>query len=115
MAIKTRQAAISERRQFWQKHIENCQKSSITQREYCLQNNLKEHRMWYWKKRLKKVSPQPPVSLVQLQFPNEPRPRLTENSSSTLRLIIGDRFRIDVERDFDPVALQQLIYALSRF
>jgi len=111
MAGKSRQAAIIEKRQFWQRHIEDCRKSGMTQKEYCLQNDLKEHRLWYWKKRLMKKDPQP-VSLVQL-FPTESRPM--KSNGSSIRLTIADRFRIDVERGFDPITLQQLIYALSRF
>jgi hypothetical protein len=31
-----------------------------------------------------------------------------------LRLVVGNQYRIEVERDFDPVALQQLLCTLER-
>lgn len=113
MASESRQAELTETRQFWQKHIENSQNSGLSQTQYCLQNNLKANRFWYWKKRLIKKDAQP-LSLVQLQFPKEALSSQVNNSFSKLRLVVGNKFRIEVERDFDPVALQQLIQTVGR-
>jgi len=37
-----------EKRQFWEDHVQAWQHSGLTQAEYCWQNNLKNHRWWYW-------------------------------------------------------------------
>ena len=49
MAIK----AGIEIMEFWRKHIEDCNKSGLTRKEYCKEHDLKEHRIYYWLKRFK--------------------------------------------------------------
>ena len=39
-----------DKRKFWEDHIQAWHESGLTQAEYCRQNNLKNHRWWYWRK-----------------------------------------------------------------
>jgi hypothetical protein len=39
---------------------------------------------------------------------------MVPSSPKPLRLVVGDDRRIEVERGFDPIALQQLVHTLER-
>jgi len=39
---------------FWQRHIDACRHSQLTQRGYCAQNNLSFSNFGYWRTRLKR-------------------------------------------------------------
>ena len=100
----------SRKGRFWKEQIECWKSSGLEQTEYCRQNNLKYHRFTYWKKRL--VQPaETPVCLVQVPFAQTISPQA---SSRPLGLVLDTGYRIEVERDFDPVALKQLIHVLKR-
>ena len=43
---------LKEKHQFWEDHVQAWEHSGLTQAEYCRQNNLKNHRWWYWRKRI---------------------------------------------------------------
>ena len=47
-----KESDAKEKRQFWEGHIQAWQQSGLTQAEYCRKNNLKNHRWWYWRKRI---------------------------------------------------------------
>jgi len=100
----------ARKRRFWKKQIEAWQSSGLEQTEYCRQNNLKYHLFTYWKKKLLHPA-ESPVCLVQVPFAQTIS---SQASSRPLRLILDNRYRIEVERDFDPVALKQLIHVLER-
>ena len=98
------------KRRFWKEQIEAWQGSDLQQTEYCRQNKLKYHRFTYWKKKL--VHPaESPVCLVQVPYAQTISPQA---SSRPLGLVLDNGYRIEVERDFDPVALKQLIHVLER-
>jgi hypothetical protein len=98
------------KRQYWKEQIEGWQESGLQQIEYCRQNDLKYHLFTYWKKKL--VHPaESSVCLVQVPFAQTIPSRA---SSRPLGLVMGNGYRIEVERDFDPVALKQLIHVLER-
>jgi hypothetical protein len=111
MATKSRSAELAAKRRYWKKQIESWQESGLTQTEYCHRNNLKKHQLTYWKKKF--ITSESAVSFVQLQVNSN----LQANelpTRSPLHLIIHDHYRIQIERGFDPIALQQLIFTLSR-
>ena len=94
-----------EKRQFWEDHIQAWQQSGLTQVEYCRQNNLKNHRWWYWRKRIS-FSPDTDVTFVPLHF----------SSSQTLRsgisMVTPNGYRIEIDNGFDFAKLRQLITAV---
>ena len=100
----------ARRRRFWKQQIEAWQESDLHQIEYCRQNNLKYHRFTYWKKKLIPLV-ESPVCLVQVPIARTITPG---TSSGAVGLVLGNGYRIEVERDFDPLALKQLIHVLER-
>lgn len=98
-----------ERRRFWEQHVENWQRSGLSQTGYCRNHGLSQKSFIYWKKKL--LSANAPISLVEL-----PHPSLIPvyPVSTPLRLLIGGRYRIDIERGFDAETLHQVLGVLER-
>ena len=105
---KAREAELEQKRRFWKQHIETWRSGHLNQTEYCRQHKLIVHRFVYWKRKLKSGSGQSfiELKLSPVAYPKDPSP------ASPLRLTVN-RFQVAVDRDFDPVALHQLIYSLE--
>ena len=111
MTDKSRTERLAENRKFWKEQIHNWQESGLTQTEYCRIHNLTPHRFTYWKKRNIKP-PETPISLVQVNMKSSFNPNPLH--PSPLRLIVGEQYRIEIDRGFDPVTLQQLLFTLKQ-
>jgi hypothetical protein len=99
---------VEEKRRYWKYHLDGWRASGLTQVAYCRQNDLSRFQFQYWRKRFQESDLLPalievPLSSVMARKPNQ-----------ALRLLVGDQYQIAVERDFDPVALRQLIGVLGR-
>ena len=111
MTDQSRAEQIAEKRRFWEQQIQQWKDSGLTQIEFCRLHNLKPHQLTYWKKRLHRT--EAPVSLVELQW----GPALQSPpgaSASPLQLIVNEHYRIDIDRGFDPLTLQQVVLALKQ-
>jgi hypothetical protein len=109
-----RQAALREKRRYWKAHIDAWKASGLKQSQYCRQHDLKLHQFVYWRRKYHPASTTAPVSLVRLDLPGQAFHRPISSPASPLRVIVGADRRIEVERDFDPVALKQLVQTLER-
>jgi hypothetical protein len=106
--VISRQEEVAEKRRYWKEHLDSWQVSGLTQVEYCRKNDLSRFRFQYWKRRFQPSASLPsfielPLSAVVGQKPYQ-----------ALRLVVGNHYQIAVERDFDPMALKQLIGVLDR-
>jgi hypothetical protein len=88
--------SFEERRGFWEKRLRDWSSSGLSQAEYCRQNKLSIKSFGYWKRKLKVQSS--PVCLVEVPVP-PPRPVLS--SSASIRLIVNNQYRLDIEKEFD--------------
>lgn len=94
-------------REFWARHIQKCSESGLTQKEYCLRNGIGPKSMVYWKSKLKKETSG--VSFVQL-----PVPVISNRAKPTaLKLVYGDKYRIEVGDDFSTDTLKRLIHTIE--
>ena len=109
MGAKSRKEELEQKRLFWKQHILDWQANNMSQTEYCRKHHLKFHRFVYWKKKFQLLKPS--QALVELKLPPVPYSKLL-SSASSLRVSVS-RFQVSVERDFDPVALRQLVYSLE--
>ena len=111
MTEQSRAEQLAEKRRFWEQQIQQWKDSGLSQIEFCRLHNLKAHQLTYWKKRFDRT--QAPVSLVELQWGStlQSSPGL---KAATLRLILNEHYRIDIERGFDPLTLQQVVLALRQ-
>ena len=106
-----RQKEIAKKRAFWKKHLQSWKSSSLSQKEYCRQNNLVYHRFVYWRCKFKNQARGDSLSLVQVFPPRYVAPPVP--SRSALRVVVG-KFPVEVGAGFDPLTLKQLIHTLER-
>jgi hypothetical protein len=113
----------SELSSYWESHLQNWEKSSISQSEYCRSNNLNYSVFHYWKRKLSKSRIiGSSAKLVQID-----NTLLSENNSSeklpsfglcqrrsSLRLWVGRDYCIDVDEDFSVEVLNRLLQCLRR-
>jgi hypothetical protein len=104
----SRQEEVEEKRRYWRRHLDSWQTSELTQVEYCRQHDLSRFRFQYWKRRFQESASLP--TLIEVPFSSV----ISRKPSHALRLVVGDHYQIAVERNFDPVALKQLIGVLDR-
>jgi hypothetical protein len=115
MAAEERKAGLVKARRYWKEQIENWQASGLSQSEFCRRHNLKCHHFYYWRKQFTRLlSPACKPDFVELPFGIRAAGLICE-SSRPIRLDVGRKnYRIELERDFDPVALRQLIHLLDQ-
>ena len=99
-----------EKRGYWEDQIRRWQESGLTQLAYCRLHEVNYHRLVYWRKQLSQGTS--PSSLVEVSLNRPPHDENLHDIS--LRLLIGNRYRIEVARGFDPDVLHQLIYVLEQ-
>ncbi len=98
-----------EKRKAWEKHIQACKESGLTQKEYCRINNIAQNTLLYWKKKFREQE-SAPVSLVPLQIKSD----FFKSKSSPLCLIIDDRYKIEINKKFDPGTLLQVLAVIKQ-
>jgi hypothetical protein len=94
-----------EKRQFWENHVQAWQQSGLTQAEYYRQNNLKNHRWWYWRKRISHP-PEADVTFVPLHFSS------SKTSQTGISVVTPNGYRIECDNGVDVSKLRQLILAV---
>ena len=113
MTKEQRAEALEAKRHFWRQHIQKWKRSGLKQSAYCRQHELKLHCFIYWRKRHQRPAA-PPISLVQVQLPPGPPGASAPGRPSPMRLVISGSHCVEIERDFDPEALRQLLHVLER-
>jgi hypothetical protein len=100
---------LEEKHRFWELHLRYWNSSGISQAQYCRENKLSLKTFSYWKRKLKPEST--PVYLVEV-----PAPFLTPPSSGSnpIRLIVGSRYSIEIEKELDGKLLDQLLRFLEQ-
>ncbi|HFD32781.1 MAG TPA: IS66 family insertion sequence hypothetical protein [Gammaproteobacteria bacterium] len=110
---KNRDQINSERRRFWENHIEQWSSSGLTQAEYCRQHDISSNRFTYWKckfKREKTSSGIVPVPVSALSSPGSGRPV----SSCELRLCIDSRYDLFIQENVSSSLLEKVITAVEK-
>jgi hypothetical protein len=105
---KLRQEENAEKQRYWKEHLDAWQISGLSQVDYCRQHDLSRFRFQYWKRRFEGSVSMP--ALIEVPFASV----MARKPQPALRLLVDDQHQIVVERDFDPVALRQLIGVLDR-
>lgn len=99
--------------QYWQKQIERWEASNLTQAEFCRRNGFKSSKFLYWKTKLRK-SRKSDISFVQIPLEATNETKHYETNASPIRIVIQNRFQVEIGPAFDPGTLQRLIYTLER-
>lgn len=106
----SRKELLRQKRDYWKRHIESWQGSSLTQTEYCQQHNLKNHQFVYWKKRF--VQTETGVKFVPLNLGSLMSKRPSQSDSS-VRLVFDHGLKVEVDPGFNPQLLRQIIMTLK--
>ena len=92
---------------FWSAHVEKWQNSGLTQAEYCRQNNLREKSLTYWKGKMARTSEE--IRFVPVPFVNPP----PVSKGSAIKVLVSERYVIEVVDGFTPSTLKQIIRVLE--
>lgn len=95
-------------RDFWNEHISRWKKSSLSQRAYCMQQNLQETTFSHWKRKLADSAVEPMKLVEILDKPKAATGKLP------LKITIGGQLSIIVENDTDPDLLTRVVLVLRR-
>ena len=109
MANSIRDLKPSEKQKAWKKHLQTCKESGLTQKEYCRINNLAQNTFLYWKKKFGGQQ-SASVSLVPLQIKSD----FLKFNYSPLCLTIDDRYKIEMNKGFDPETLFQVLAVIKQ-
>ena len=100
MSESDHKQSLQEKRDFWQQQILDWQGSKLSQVEYCRQHNLSRTRFSYWCRRFRSG----PVQVAMIQFPDQ---------VSGLRLIVNNRYQVEIDERFSSSTLQHLLQVLE--
>ncbi len=101
------------KQEFWQQHIEECKRSTLSQTQYCRTHGLALSTFGYWKRRLQRSRICNPrfYPLTVQPLPQ----KVSQPSNSGLSLHLGnDKFRLDISEDFSVPTLKKLITTLDQ-
>lgn len=111
MTKESRKLLLKKKRKFWQTHVEAWTTSGMSQTEYCRQNNLSIKSFGYWKRKRKKSNSE--VTFYPVPS-NAIKILKKEKSSFSLRVVLDDRFKIEIGNEFSSSTLGRLVQALER-
>jgi hypothetical protein len=93
-----------QKRAFWETHVEQWQRSELSQSAYCRHNDLKAHLFFYWRRRI--LEPTSDVSFVPLALPAN---RVANQRAADVRIFTPNGFTIEIDHCEGPAAFQQLV------
>ena len=96
----------TQKRRFWERHIEDCSRRGSSQVEYCREHKLSTKSFTYWKRRIRQTGS---ISFVPLRV--KPEAQNTSSNSSAL-VLCKDGYRIEIEEDFIPAMLATVLRTL---
>ncbi len=71
--------------EYWQQHIKDWESSGLTQAIYCLQNDIKQNTLYYWRQKLT-----PRVNKPKKLIP------ITVHSATPARILLGSQVAIEL-------------------
>lgn len=90
-----------DKRRIWERRLEQCRQSGLSQKIYCQQNGLKLPQFYYWRKRL--ASDRGKVSFLPLPLPGG---RSAPYASCGVRIVAPNGFAIELDH---PAPLSELL------
>src|SRR5690625_5341665 len=97
-----------ERRHVWRERVADFRASGQSGRAWCIENDIKEHQLWYW---IKRVESSPPATAATQWLPVAVEGE-SPASNSGLSLRVGDAV-IEVQPGFDRSLLAAVIAVLT--
>lgn len=97
----------AERRTHWRTIIENQATSGVSITAYCRDAQIKPFLFYSWRRRLREQQPCAGGFLELIPG------RLIEAATSGIRIRLGEKLHVEVERGFDPFTLRAVVETLS--
>ncbi len=91
-------------RDYWKQHYQLYKSQGITQREYCINNNLGYHAFNKWKRQFDQEN----QSTAIQQLPVKYLPPKNEQ----FEILFQDNLKIIIPENFSPETLKQIMFAL---
>lgn len=101
----------SEKRRFWEKHIEQWKVSGHSQVVYCRLNDVNVKSFRYWKRRIVLVGCE--SALVELPLLKS-LPVSLLPPPPQLCLVVDQHYRIEIAKGFDSEELERVVRVLGR-
>lgn len=104
--------AKNQSSEFWQDHVDACDKSDLNQTDYCTKHNIALSTFGYWKRKLRKAGSNNQI-FYPLTIPSG-KSKIPEKSNTGIIVNLdGGRFSIEVEKGFSTSTLSQVITTLE--
>ncbi|SRR6266498_5965624 len=103
---------LTARREFWKEQVQQWRGSGLTQKEYCGKEEISLERFGTWKRRLDREGQSQTGNLVAV--PSRIVSSALHAPSLTLKLVVKDRYRLEIPDAFSPVTLQAVLHVLDR-
>jgi hypothetical protein len=99
------QTDTNDRLAFWKRKLQEYRKSGLSRRDFSRQNGVNKSTLDYWFARISKENNK--AGLVEL------KPTSIPVLDHSLRVVVADKYRIEVLRGFDPILLAEVVKALE--
>jgi len=98
--------------------VREYERSGLTRRQFSDAHGLKIYTLDAWRQRVLRSSGDGKIVPVELVSDHEPnpipvRPKSTTKPSMTMRVVLNNGLRVEVEPEFDGVQLRRLIESLD--
>ncbi|MBS3809799.1 MAG: hypothetical protein KGY38_06575 [Desulfobacterales bacterium] len=111
MPTELSENSSANKEKIWKAHIKACSRSGLSRKEYCRRHSLSYHAFYYWKKKLfPQTGPGPDLVAVPLR---KSSPAGESNMTSSLKVEIGGRFKVEVREGFSRQTLARVISTLE--
>ena len=97
---------------YWQRHIEDCERKHLSQKDYCRTHGLALSTFRYWKKKLGTEIPDSPRFFPLAVQPDSSQATFQITSGLSLQLASG-KFNIELAENFSAGCLKKLIHILE--
>lgn len=113
MSSKKYESGARLKHAYWQRHIEDCQRNHLSQKDYCRAHGLALSTFRYWKKKLGTETPDGPRFYpLTVQHDSPQAATLPIASGLSLQLASG-KFNIELAENFSAGCLKKLIHTLE--
>jgi hypothetical protein len=100
-----------ERHQYWTNQVQQWRKSGLTQKGYCIKEDISLERFGSWKRRLDMAKQNGARGFVTVPAKTVSSALLTR---AALGLVVDERYRVEIHDAFSPSTLEAVLQVLSR-
>jgi len=104
---------LTGRREYWRGQVQSWHGSGLTQKEYCGREGISLERFGSWKRRLDREGCEQSGGAI-VAVPSRIVASALHASSPTLKLVVKERYRLEIPDAFSPVTLETVLRVLNR-